>query len=114
MSGRLPFELRLLRSDDAVTVEVVGEVDMATAPELGSKIESVGGGTRLVVVDLRQVGFLDSSGLNTLVVSQRALTARGIGFRVVSPSDHVVRQVFEITQLTEPLNVVESVDDALA
>jgi hypothetical protein len=32
----------------------------------------------------------------------------------VSPSDGIIRQVFEITELVEPLRVVDSLDDALA
>ena len=114
MSERPAFELRESVSGGAVTIEVIGEVDMATAPELGAKLESVGDETRLVVVDLREVAFLDSSGLNTLAHSQRELEGRGIGFRIVSPADHVVRRIFEITHLTESLHVVDSVDDALA
>jgi anti-sigma B factor antagonist len=109
-----PFELRLSRTDQAVIVEVVGEIDMATAPELAAELEGVGDDSGLVVVDLAQVTFVDSSGLKALVQANRELGRRGIGFRVVSPADHAVRRIFEITQLTEPLNVVDSLDDALA
>jgi hypothetical protein len=42
------------------------------------------------------------------------LAARDVDLRVVSPSDHVVRRVFEIAQLTDELGVVETFDAALA
>ena len=42
------------------------------------------------------------------------LAEHDIAFRIVSPSDHAVRNVFDITHLTGPLSVVESLDDALA
>lgn len=109
-----PFELRSSRTDDTLVIEVVGEVDMATAPELSTAISSAQEGVRRVIVNLTEVSFLDSSALNALVHSQRELAARAIGLRVVSPTDRLVRRVFEITQLTGPLRVVDSLDDALA
>jgi anti-sigma B factor antagonist len=109
-----PFELRSTLVADAAIVEVIGEVDMATAPQLAAAIGSVNETVRRVVVNLSEVSFLDSSALNALVHSQRELARRDVAFRVVSPSDRVVRKVFEITQLTTPLNVVDSLDEALA
>jgi len=109
-----PFALRSSLNDDALIVEVVGEIDMATAPELSTAISAAAEGVERVVVDLTEVTFLDSSALNALVHSQRELADREIGLRLVSPSDRVVRRVFEITQLTGPLRVVDSLADALA
>lgn len=95
---------------------VTGEIDMATAPELAHAIDAGGvhGSVRRVVVDLSNATFLDSSALNALVHAQRALAERETTFKVVSPSDETVRRVFEITQLTGPLGLVDSLGDALA
>jgi anti-sigma B factor antagonist len=98
----------------SAVLTVIGEVDMTTAPELLRSIERVSDRSDRVVVDLSAVTFLDSSGLNALVAGQRALEGRGIGLRVVTPEDNPVRRVFEITQLTESLSVVPSVQAALA
>jgi len=95
-------------------VAIVGEIDMANAPEVKRAIEASRDGTERVVVDLSEVTFLDSSALNALVHSQRDLAELEIAFRVVSPADQAVRKVFDITHLTEPLSVVESIDVALA
>ncbi len=97
-----------------MVVAVTGEVDMATAPELAEAIAAVNDSVRRVVVDLAEVTFLDSSGLNALVHAQRGLAKQQIGFRVVSPADRVVRRVLEITQLEAPLGVVDSLPDGLA
>ncbi|MFC0508384.1 STAS domain-containing protein [Micromonospora costi] len=76
----------------------VGEVDMATADTLhaalGGALERPG--TRSVVVDLAEVGFLDSSGVRVLVSA--AMTARrdGVALRVVDPQP-VVARVLRIT-----------------
>jgi anti-anti-sigma factor len=108
-----PFQLRSSRVDDAVVLSIVGEIDMATAPEVARAIDGGHEGIERVVVDLSEVTFLDSSALNALVHSQRSLAENDIGFRIVSPSDQAVRNVFDITHLTGPLSVVDSLDDAL-
>jgi anti-anti-sigma factor len=108
-----PFELTSSRVAGALVVTIVGEIDMATAPEVSRAIDSGHDGAERVVVDLTEVTFLDSSALNALVHCQRTLAESDIGFRVVSPSDRAVRNVFDITHLTGPLSVVESLDDAL-
>jgi anti-sigma B factor antagonist len=97
-----------------VVVAVVGEVDMATAPELAEAFAAVNDSARRVIVDLTEATFLDSSALNALVHGQRELAKQQIEFRVVSPADKIVRRVFELTQLEASLGVVESLPDALA
>jgi anti-anti-sigma factor len=87
---------------------------MATAPQLAAALGAVSNRATRVVVDLSAVSFLDSSGLNALVHVRRELAGRQVSFRTVSPKDQVVRRVFEITQLTEELGVVESLEIALA
>ena len=109
-----PFELRSTRIGAALVLAVVGEIDMATAPEVSKAIDSGHGGAERVVIDLSEVTFLDSSALNAFVKSQQELALHDIGFRLVSPADHAVRNIFEITRLTEPLGVVDSLEEALA
>jgi anti-sigma B factor antagonist len=109
-----PFDLRSSRVGDAVVVAIVGEIDMATAPEVAQAIDGGPDGARRVVVDLTEVTFLDSSALNAFVHAQRDLAERDVAFRIVSPSDLALRSVFEITHLTGPLSVVDSLDEALA
>jgi len=109
-----PFELRSTRVGDAVVVAIVGEIDMATAPEVSKAIDTGHGGAARVIIDLSEVTFLDSSALNAFVQSQQELAERDVAFRIISPADHAVRNVFEITRLTEPLSVVDSLADALA
>jgi anti-sigma B factor antagonist len=110
------FRVELSRQGNCVVASAFGEIDLTTAPALIDAIESDLGPTAptCVVIDLSEVRFLDSSGLNALVRLQRTLEGRGTTMRLVSPSDGIIRQVFEITELVEPLRVVDSLDDALA
>jgi anti-sigma B factor antagonist len=108
-----PFWLGLTEHSDALIVDVSGEIDLATAPELTRALASVPDTVPRVVVNLSEVSFLDSSALNVLVHSRRRLDEQKIVFRVVGPADRFVRRVFEITHLTELLGVVGSLEEAL-
>ena len=108
------FELRLSEVATTAIVAAIGEIDMATAPEVAEAIGSLHAGVRRLVIDLSDVTFLDSSALNMLVHCKRDLARREVAFRIVSPTDKAVGRVLEITRLTGPLNVVESLDDAIA
>src|SRR6476646_2683542 len=114
MTDETFFDARIALDSDVLTVEAEGEVDMSTAPRLLEIIDAVSDAARLVIIDLTQVSFLDSSGLNALVKAQRRLGARGIALRIVSPSGHVVRRVFQIAHLEEELTIVETTGEARA
>jgi anti-anti-sigma factor len=111
------FRVDLSRRGECLVASVVGEIDLASAPDLFDSIESsvARGADRpaRVVVDLTEVSFLDSAGLNALVRLERVLGELGVELRLVSPADRIVREVLEITHLTETLRVAGSLDEAL-
>jgi anti-sigma B factor antagonist/stage II sporulation protein AA (anti-sigma F factor antagonist) len=75
----------------------VGEVDLSTAEVLGEALTGVlGRSVPVVVVDLAGVGFLDSTGIATLVQARNQFTANGGTLSVVNPQP-LVRRVLEIT-----------------
>ncbi len=96
----------------AAVVTVGGEIDLVTAPELG---EFVGGVLErepgVLVVDLRAVDFLSSSGLQVLAGAHRKLDAGAL--RVVSTSS-ITSRPFTTTGLDEWISLFPSVDQALA
>ena len=111
-----PFSWHGTLLDETPIIRLIGEVDLATARDLERAIDAATGSrtARQVVVDLSEVCFFDSSALNALLKSRRRLTLSGITLRVVIPPDQPhIRKVFEITQLMEPLGVVETLVDAL-
>ena len=100
--------VRTTANGSTFLVELAGEMDMTTSPALSQAIERTPEGTALVVVDLAELGFLDSSGLNALVRGRRVLADREISMCVVVPPESPIRRVFEITRLTESLSVVDT------
>lgn len=77
---------------DRIVIRVVGEVDLATAGGLLGAMAPDSG--RPFVVDLREVTFMDSSGLNALVQAASA----GAVVTVTNPSINV-RRAFEVVGL---------------
>ena len=71
------FEFTVERADqgEVAVVIVHGEMDLVTAPRVGGAVAAAGE-LAGVVVDLSEVGFLDSSGLSELLVAERSLEGR--------------------------------------
>ncbi len=96
---------------DVLTVG--GEIDLATAPELGRAIgEVVGPGCR-VCLDLSSVAFIDSTGLRELIRALNAVEAAE-GALVVIPGDGPVAKLLAITGLDGKLVLRDSVEQAVA
>ena len=67
-----PFSCEVDPHRESVFVRPVGELDLATAPIVDAQLcELVEAGFTSVVLDLRKLRFLDSTGLRLLLVRQR-------------------------------------------
>jgi anti-sigma B factor antagonist len=85
------------------TITLAGEMDMAGAPELAAVISGIcANEQRTVVIDLRNLTFIDSSGLQALVRAHQDCLARGYELRVI-PGPENVHRLFEITGMNETL-----------
>ncbi|MEV6601795.1 STAS domain-containing protein [Actinoplanes sp. NPDC051346] len=73
-------------------IRCAGEIDQFTAPRLADALAAAVPGRRLVEVDLSDVTFMDSSGINTLVQHRRP----GCDLIVVDVPPRI-RRVLEMT-----------------
>ena len=87
---------------DADIVEVAGEIDMASATHLE---EALGALTApQLVIDLRQVEFMDSSGLLSLLQTQRRCEDNhGVKLLVQRPSP--VLRLLELAEMTDVFSI---------
>jgi anti-sigma B factor antagonist len=100
-----PLAVERTSRDGVELLLVEGEVDIASASRLLTVLNSsVAEAIKSVIVDLSQVGFMDSTGLALLINAHRRLTLRRKGFAVVCPPGPL-RRVFEITDMVETLHV---------
>jgi anti-anti-sigma factor len=97
------------RDDDGVAVVALnGEFDLAGVERFDAELRRLEAASPgVLVVDLTDLQFMDSSGLRALVMAdQRARrTQRRLA---IVPGPPAVRRVFEITQLDGRLDLVES------
>jgi len=95
-------------------LEVSGELDMATSPQLRQALQGlVDAGDRQVVVELAGVGFMDSSALGALVEMYKALRAAG-GRLSLAAVQAPVRNVLTVTSVDRVIHVYDSVQAAEA
>ncbi|MEW1845901.1 STAS domain-containing protein [Nonomuraea angiospora] len=94
-------------------IEVAGEVDAATAPQLTAYIEREHADAGLaLVLDLSGVSFMDSSGLHLLVEQHNRQTEHGSGLHLAAPHQRV-RRLLEITGVGQVLHTHSTLDQAL-
>jgi anti-anti-sigma factor len=77
------FDLRVVRSDERMQIVPCGELDIATSPQLEQAVlEATAHAVPELVLDLRELTFMDSTGLRTLaqahVKAERAGTVLSI------------------------------------
>ena len=66
-----------------------------------------------IVIDLQEVSFMDSAGINVLFELAERLGSRQQRVAVVLPERAVVRRVAELVGLGSTVNVCENVDEAV-
>jgi len=95
-------------------VNVYGELDVATAPDLRELlIRLVGSGSNRLVLDLEGVDFLDSTGLGTIIGALKRTRTNGGDLRLVSTQARIAR-LFAITRLDQALPLMPTLDAAVA
>jgi anti-sigma B factor antagonist len=94
-------------------ITVAGEVDIATAPQLGQHLAALAGSGRPVIADLDQVSFLDAAGLRVLAAAARQAAAVGGSLHVVS-ARYQVRRVFALTGMDRQIPLARTLAGALA
>jgi anti-sigma B factor antagonist len=98
---------------DRAVLRLAGEFDVYTAPQLRERvIELVDGGTRHVMADLREVTFLDSTGLGALIGGLKRLRARDGSLTLVIGTDRI-RRIFRVTGLDRVFVLGPSVQEAV-
>ena len=99
------FQVSLDDRGSVVVVRVRGEVDTATAPQMGQAIDAQLARRRRVVLDLSEVEFMDLHGLAVLMRASRRTRVEGGSFAVDRPAPCVLR-LFELVRLDGEIRIV--------
>lgn len=100
------------QTPESSTVAVAGDLDIASSDPLAAFLTAEAGQSgRDMVIDLRQLTFLDAAGLRVFVSVSQLLAAGGRVLSIVGSEPRVLR-VFLLTGLQQALNVhVPATDD---
>jgi anti-sigma B factor antagonist len=79
----------------SVTLQLQGDLDLATAPELSAALDSIPASYGRLVLDLSKLGFIDSTGVRALVRGKQELTDHGVKVDLFD----VPRQAAKVLQL---------------
>ena len=106
-------ELRLDSEDLIVYAQLRGDIDMSNARELREELSSRTPNQALgLVLDLRDVGYLDSAGIHLIHHLREDLRASGLALRLVIPDGSPVNDTLRLAGLDWDGEIADSVGDA--
>jgi anti-anti-sigma factor len=101
------LEVTTQDSGGHMTVSLKGELDLSSVGKVEEELERVEkDGPSVLVLDLSQLSFLDSTGLRAVVTADERARSNGRRLVIIRGPDPVQR-VFAITRLEERLEMVD-------
>ena len=92
---------------DGVRIVLTGELDISTAPRVEDELRRVEEGRPAVILlDLRELEFMDSTGLRVIVAADGRARKQARRLVIVRGSD-TVQRIIEMTRLDERLEIVD-------
>src|SRR5438270_319110 len=92
----------------AITLALTGELDLVSSPAMERVMDDLArSDADLIIVDLRGLEFMDSTGLHLLIRVQQQAHEAGRRFALIRGRD-AVQRLFDLTGLAESLTVVDS------
>lgn len=112
--GDSRVQISTRQAGGATVVDIVGDITLHNSPEVRKTLLVAlhGKGTGRVIVNLKDVRYIDSSGVASLVEGLKASRETGIRLALVGLSP-AARQVLELTRLLKLFEVHEDEQEAL-
>lgn len=110
--GSPPFLGATVRNRGSGRVlELAGELDLATVERLDAELlQTPPDGSRILVVDLRGLTFMDSTGLKSMLQAEQLHRARGVRLVLVR-GERPIQRVFEVSGLEEHFEFVNAPEE---
>jgi anti-anti-sigma factor len=105
-----PLRIEVIRAGERMIVSLHGELDLPNAPLLRSAFDDLDlGDAMMVVLDLGELEFIDSTGLRTIFSARERCIEQGRQF-AVTPGSQQVQRLLTVTRAGEHLNTIASID----
>ena len=99
--------VRVSRDDSVWTLALSGELDLANTETLADQLEKAERGGGVIVLDMTELEFIDSTGIALLVATHRRLNGDADCFRLVGSEGKAVCRVMALTGLDTGLPFVD-------
>lgn len=107
------FRVEVRHADATTVISVSGELDLASSPALEEELERVAqSDAQLVVVDLRGLEFMDSTGLSVLVRAHQRAEENGRRLGLINGSQQVQR-LLTLTGVADRLTLTDVPEELL-
>jgi anti-sigma B factor antagonist len=101
-----PFEVSCMHEAGEARLALHGELDMLSAPLLAHELESAARSRpEQIVLDLRDLSFMDVSGLRAILDAARSARRDGRSLVIANPMPHIIR-LLELTAIDQSLEVL--------
>ena len=102
------------REQGVAVVDVDGDLDIAAVDDVDAALQEAISGGDPVVVDLVDVGFIDSTGMRAMIDARRRSRDLGVAMVCVCPNNAAVWRLLELTGTTGLFEVQETRPAAVA
>lgn len=102
----MTFSAEIARRSDAAVVTMKGDLDIASEARATAQLERAMDGCGVLIADLRELAFLDSTGVRVLLAAHLRAQERGLRFGVVR-GDGMVARLLEVTRISDRFPVVD-------
>jgi anti-anti-sigma factor len=105
------FRVDVRSENGAPMLRISGELDLASSPKLQEELDrATATSPSLIIIDLRDLDFMDSTGLSVLIHAHQQAQQHGHRLGIVNGSRQI-RRLLSLTGVAERLTVVERPED---
>jgi anti-sigma B factor antagonist len=108
----MTFSAEITRRADAAVVVMKGDLDIATEAQATAQLHRAMDGCGVLIADLRELAFLDSTGVRVLLAAHLHAREHGVRFGVVR-GEGMVARLLEVTRIHERFPVVDDPDELI-
>lgn len=107
------FSITRSRHGEVVVLHVAGDLDVLTAPSLGTQLDvALASAPAVLIVDITDVKFLSSAGITMLVETHRLTERAGLSLRVVAEGSSTSRPI-RMMRIDEIIDLYPTVAEAM-
>jgi len=107
------LKIKVIKKKDFVyTVELRGSIDTETSPQLQEELgEIIDDKTKAVVLDMKSVDYISSSGISAVLVAKKKLTEKNASFAIINLQPQI-KKVFDVMKILPMIDIFDDMPEA--